>query len=45
MGLIMNIIGAACFIFGVLALFRKQWLYGAILVVVGALVGGFGIVV
>ena len=45
MALIMNIIGALCFIAGIVALTRKQWLYGAILVIVGAVIGGFGFII
>jgi uncharacterized membrane protein SirB2 len=37
------IIGIVLIVAGAFALYRKQWLYGAVLVIVGLVVGGFGI--
>ncbi|MEN8041508.1 MAG: hypothetical protein ABFR95_08395 [Actinomycetota bacterium] len=45
MGLILNIIGAVALIAGVMALVKKQWLYGGVLIVVAIVVGGFGFIV
>lgn len=38
------IIGALLVIGGIASLFRKQWLWGIGLIIVGGIVGGFGFI-
>lgn len=42
MSTVLWIIGIVVFVAGIFALVRKQWLWGAVLVVVGMIIGGFG---
>lgn len=44
MSTVLWIIGALLLIAGILDLFRKQWVRGIVLIVVGGLVGGFGFI-
>ncbi|MEN8235416.1 MAG: GPGG-motif small membrane protein [Actinomycetota bacterium] len=43
MGTLLWIIGIVLIVAGAFALYRKQWLYGGILIVVGMFLGGIGI--
>lgn len=44
MSTVLWIIGAILVIGGIGSLFRKQWVWGIVLIVVGGLVGGFGFI-
>lgn len=42
MSTVLWIVGVVLVVAGIFALFRKEWIWGIVLIVVGGLVGGFG---